>query len=207
MVDSTQENSLSYNENVELIGDIIEISLHSILQIRQVYPQFTFERKQKWGAIVYKSRVAVVQSYIAELIRCVKVELHEDNVENVIILIKNTQDVPIERFIFNISNVVAGEIPENLKDEEFVGGLKKSEIGNYARSILVRLSSLDALLEPISEQEDLTFAVLLEMKDDITQDNKAWMATANTPSGSEIIPIRGLDTGIINVKLLCQELH
>ncbi|TIB37931.1 hypothetical protein E3P86_01982 [Wallemia ichthyophaga] len=207
MVDSTQENSLSYNENVELIGDIIEISLHSILQIRQVYPQFTFERKQKWGAIVYKSRVAVVQSYIAELIRCVKVELHEDNVENVIILIKNTQDVPIERFIFNISNVVAGEIPENLKDEEFVGGLKKSEIGNYARSILVRLSSLDAMLEPISEQEDLTFAVLLEMKDDITQDNKAWMATANTPSGSEIIPIRGLDTGIINVKLLCQELH
>lgn len=201
-----EDRSLSYNENVEMIGDILEISLHTILQIRQVYPQFTFERKQKWGAIVYKSRVGAVQSYITELIKCIKSELYKDNVENVIIIIKNSQDLPIERFIFNIQNVVQGEIPDHLKNDEFIGGLKKSDIGTYARSILIRLSSLDALLEPINESEDLSFSVLLETKDDILED-KNWLGAVDTPTNSDIIPIRSLDTGIINVKLLCQELN
>ncbi|TIA93103.1 hypothetical protein E3P99_00293 [Wallemia hederae] len=203
------DRCLSYNENVELIGDIIEISLHTILQMRQVYPQFTFERKQKWGAVVYKSRVGVVQSYITELIRCIKVELHKDNVENVIIIIKNSMEVGIERYIFNVQNVLDRDIPDHLKDEEFAGGLTRSQVGVYARAILIRLSSLDALLEPIDESQDLTFSVLLETKDENAglANDKSWIGATDTATDRDIIPVRSLDTGIINLKLLCQDFN
>lgn len=81
-------------------------------------------------------------------------------------------------------------------------------MGVYARSILVRLSSLDAMLEPLKEEEDLSFSVQLELRQSNEMKNNSEWITANNNHAKEsqdIIPVRAIDTGILNLQLLCQE--
>ena len=82
----------------------MEISIHSILHIRQVYPQHTFERRQKYGAIVYKSRVPIVQSYISSLVDSIIDQVKFNKVNNMILVIINKYNEPLEKFIFHFDN-------------------------------------------------------------------------------------------------------
>ncbi|TIB75331.1 DNA-binding protein [Wallemia mellicola] len=218
----TSERRLSYNGESNVIREVkqsdfstlspliitsVEISIHTILNIRQVYPQFTFERKQKWGAIVYKSRVPAVQSYITSLVESVIEQIKQDKVENIIVIIKNKYDIPFEKFIFRIDKRI-DDIEDHLKDTSFQDALAHDQVGVYARSILVRLSTLDAMLEPLKEEEDLTFSVQLELRQSSEMNNSSEWITRNnnhTKDSQDIIPVRAIDTGILNLQLLCQE--
>ena len=90
----------------------------------------------------------------------------------------------------------------------FEGALAHDQVGVYARSILVRLSTLDAMLEPLKEEEDLTFSVQLELRQSVEMNNSSEWITRNnnhTKDSQDIIPVRAIDTGILNLQLLCQE--
>jgi mitotic spindle assembly checkpoint protein MAD2B len=56
---------------------IVEIALHTLLCIRQLYGTNTFVRKRAHGVPVYQSRHPAVKEYIAGVVKALHVELCE----------------------------------------------------------------------------------------------------------------------------------
>lgn len=87
----------------------VEVAIHTILYVRQVYPAEIFVRRKKYNTPVFQSRHPALNEYISGAIKAVADELVQGNVDKVIVVIKNREDVALERFIFALQNVIQVE--------------------------------------------------------------------------------------------------
>lgn len=80
----------------------VEVVIHTILCIRQVYPPTSFTRRRAHGVPVYQSRHPQVRAYIAEVVSHVGKELLAGNAKRVTIVIKTWDTgLPLERFVID----------------------------------------------------------------------------------------------------------
>lgn len=81
----------------------MEISIHTILCLRAVYPATTFTRRRAHGVPVYQSRHPQVREYVAEVVALLGKELASGNLRRVTVVIKRVEDgLPLERFILDL---------------------------------------------------------------------------------------------------------
>jgi mitotic spindle assembly checkpoint protein MAD2B len=107
------------------------VAIHTILYVRQVYPADLFVRRKKYETPVYQSRHPGLNEYIAGAIKAIGDELalvstsnlcvprrrknefsvlfSQGNVEKVVVVIKDKDEVALERFIFSIQTMIAVE--------------------------------------------------------------------------------------------------
>jgi len=100
----------------------VEVSIHTILYVRRVYPPALFRRMKKYDAPVYQSQHPDLNKYISgavkavgdEIIRvCVSndryprlLDLLQGTIERVVLVIRDRDSIAIERFLFNFSGFV-----------------------------------------------------------------------------------------------------
>jgi len=133
----------------------------------------------------------------------------------VVIVIKDKEQVPLERFIFSIENMVQVE-PFN-KDTSVEDGMTSASLVQYFRSFLIRLNMVESHLGQMNLSDDVSFAVLLELKENAApavrniKDLPPWIPaeTQHTTSGAsenaELYMIRVVNTGVVNLSLAVQE--
>ncbi|KAL7285433.1 hypothetical protein ACG7TL_000530 [Trametes sanguinea] len=219
-------------EAVRGVAEFIEVAIHTILYVRQVYPPDLFIRRKKYDTPVFQSRHPALNEYIAGAVKAVTDELARGTVDKVVVVIKGADEKPLERFIFALRNTLQVE-PYN-KDTRFChrstpplvdadgfstsveGAISAASLGQYFRSFLVKLNMIEAQLGQMY-LEDLSFAIVLELHDDkapsATQgkDPPPWIpaATPDTTAGAaesaELHMVRAVDTGILNLSLAVQE--
>ncbi|QRV97321.1 mitotic spindle assembly checkpoint protein MAD2B [Ceratobasidium sp. AG-Ba] len=216
------ERGLTFNQTVKEIVEFLEVAIHTILFIRGVYPPDLFVRRRKWDAPVYQSRHPALNEYIAGAVSAVKDELLMGSVERMIVVIKDRNDVALERFIFSLKVVVEpAPIEMNRWDKDTVikDALPLLSLPQHFRSFLVKLSLVEGQLGDLPQDEDMSFGVLLELKDDAvpsaspqsSQDPPPWIAASNqhtsagTSDDAQLRVIRALETGVIDVGLAVQE--
>ncbi|KAI0094286.1 DNA-binding protein [Irpex rosettiformis] len=240
----SNEFPLTYNQTVKGITEFIEVAIHTILYVRQVYPAELFVRRKKYDTPVFQSRHPVLNEYISGAIKATRDELVLCNVDKLIVVIKSSsEDVAYERFIFSIKNMI--EIEAYNKDKgqdccffpthalvEVENPMSASRLGQYFRSFLVKLGMIDSQLGILDLRDDITFAIVLELKDakapsaahgkhlrTRTDGNfliemkkpPPWVPAVpqhTTPSASDqtkLHMIRAIDTGVINISLAVQE--
>ena len=128
----------SLNPNIRAV----EVAIHTILYVRQIYPADLFVRRKKYDTPVYRSRHPGLNDYISGAVKAVgeelvlvcfleeisqslgqQAEIHQfviqGNVDKVVVVIKNKEETPMERFIFAVQNMIEVE-PYN-KDTRFGG--------------------------------------------------------------------------------------
>ncbi|OSD03233.1 DNA-binding protein [Trametes coccinea BRFM310] len=205
---------LTFNQAVRGVAEFIEVAIHTILYVRQVYPPDLFIRRKKYDTPVFQSRHPALNEYIAGAVKAVTDELALGTVDKVVVVIKGADEKPLERFIFALRNTLQVE-PYN-KDTSVEGAISAASLGHYFRSFLVKLNMIEAQLGQMY-LEDLSFAIVLELHDDkapsATQgkDPPPWIpaATPDTTAGAaesaELHMVRAVDTGIINLSLAVQE--
>ncbi|KAI0735013.1 DNA-binding protein [Earliella scabrosa] len=205
---------LSFNQAVRGIAEFIEVAIHTILYVRQVYPAELFVRRRKYDTPVFQSRHPALNEYIAGAVRAISEELAQGNVDKVVVVIKSPDEKPLERFIFAVRNTL--QVESFNKDTSVEGAITVASLGQYFRSFLVKLSMIEAQLGLLSV-DDLSFAILIELQDDkapTTTDDKdppPWIPanTQHTITGTsdkaELHMVRAVDTGIINLSLAVQE--
>lgn len=138
------------------------------------------------------------------------------SVDKVVVVIKDCEDVALERFIFSVRNMISIE-PYN-KTTGVEGAMSAQALGQHFRSFLIKLNMIESQLGHMESNGDLTFAIVLEL-----QDNKApsigagkadpppWIpaprphTTAGSSNDAELFIVRAVDTGIINLSLVVQE--
>ncbi|KAF8600316.1 DNA-binding protein [Ceratobasidium sp. AG-I] len=218
--DMPGEKGLTFNQTVREIVEFLEVAIHTILFIRGVYPPDLFVRRRKWDAPVYQSRHPVLNEYISGAVSAVRDELLMGTVERMVVVIKSGQDVALERFIFSLNAVVQpgpAELSKWNKDSIIKDALPFLALPQHFRAFLVKLSLVEAQLSDLPEDEDMSFGIFLELKEDATpsasngSDPPPWIAaqkqhtSAGTSDDAQLRVIRALETGVIDLALAIQE--
>jgi len=105
----SEDRTLTFNETVRGIAEFIEVAIHTILYVRQVYPPDIFIRRKKYETPVYQSRHPALNEYITGAVKAVRDELEQGNVEKIIVVIKDKNQAALERFIFSVEHMVQVE--------------------------------------------------------------------------------------------------
>ncbi|GJJ09748.1 hypothetical protein Clacol_003972 [Clathrus columnatus] len=194
---------------------LVEVAIHNILYVRQVYPADLFHRRRKYDVAVWRSRHPELNEYISGAVKAVGEELILGTIERVIIVIKDPKDVPLERFIFSIKQMVQLESYD--RDERITGAMPANTLSQYFRAFLVKLSMVESQLGPLLE-DDPSFTIIIELEDDKIPlasqqkgDPPPWMpaskehTTEGATENAELHFVRAVDTGVINLSLAVQE--
>jgi len=90
-----------YSSAVNALCEFLETAIYCILSSREVYPKELFEKRRKYGQIIYRSRYAPLSSYILEFIYNAKQWIENGQSQRLELSITDyTSMEPQERFIF-----------------------------------------------------------------------------------------------------------
>jgi len=92
--------SLSFNQALKGVAEFIEVAIHTILYVRQIYPPDLFVRRKKYDMPVFQSRHPALNEYISGAVKAITDELVSGNIQKVVVVIKDKDQVALERFIF-----------------------------------------------------------------------------------------------------------
>jgi len=192
------------------------VAIHTILYVRQVYPADLFVRRKKYETPVYQSRHPGLNEYIAGAVKAISDELALGSAEKVVLVIKDKDEVALERFIFSIQNMIAVESFN--KDTSVEGAMATTSLGQYFRSFMVKLSMIESQLAELPRDGENSFAIVLELREGETpsaapykDDLPPWIPATTqhtTPGASEkaeLHMVRAVDTGVVNLSLAVQE--
>jgi len=157
-----------------------------------------------------------LNEYITGAVKAIGDELALGNVEKVVVVIKDKDEVALERFIFSIQSMIAVESFN--KDTSIEGAMATAALGQYFRSFMVKLGMIESQLAELPRGGDNTFAIVMELQDGKApsampdKDNPPpWLpaVTQHTTAGSseraELHMVRAVDTGVVNLSLAVQE--
>lgn len=207
--------SLTYNQTVNAVAEFIEVVIHTILYVRQVYPAELFVRRKKYDTPVFQSRHPALNEYISGAIKAAKEEIALGSVDKVVVVIKDKDQVALERFIFSIQNMIQVEAYD--KNTNVENAMSAVSLGQYFRSFLVKLNMMESLLGQLDLGDDASFAIVLELKDSkvptasVAKEPPPWVpandqdTTAGVSEKAELHMLRAVNTGIINLSLAVQE--
>ncbi|KAF9480059.1 DNA-binding protein [Pholiota conissans] len=209
------ENPLTFNQTVFAITEFIEVAIHTILYVRQVYPAEIFVRRKKYDTPVFQSRHPSLNQYVSGAVKAIGDELIHGKVDKVIVVIKDKEQVPLERFIFSIETMI--EVDGFNKDTSVEEAISAVSLGQYFRAFLVKLNMIESQIGQMHLGDNVSFAIIIEFKDDVapthsnTKDPPPWIpamsqdTSAGASDDSELHMVRAVNTGIINVSLTVQE--
>ncbi|KAG8906748.1 hypothetical protein FRB99_006239 [Tulasnella sp. 403] len=208
--------SLTYNETVIALCEFFEVAFHTIICLRHVYPPQVFARRKKYDAPVFQSRSPSLNEYISSSIKAIGKELVVGNVKSVVVVIKDRRDIALERFVFSVQTIV--DVDAEHRDTPIPDAMTRASLEQHFRSFLVRLGTAEAQMSENVETDELSFALVLEMKEEAVpsevpneQDPVPWLpavaqhTTAGTSEESEVYMVRAVETGVINFSLAIQE--
>ncbi|KAG7098917.1 hypothetical protein E1B28_000814 [Marasmius oreades] len=167
--------SLTFNQTVRGITDFIEVAIHTILY----------------------SRHPGLNEYISGAVKAIGEELVRGDVDKVIVVIKDKDQLALERFIFSMDTVI--------------------QVETFNKETSVEDAMSPQALGQIYLGDDVSFAILLELKDNKKPTPKndkepaPWIpadaqhTTAAASEDAELHMIRAVNTGIINLSLTVQE--
>ncbi|KAG1757145.1 DNA-binding protein [Suillus lakei] len=213
---------LTWNQTVKGITEFIEVAIHTILYVRQIYPADLFVRRKKYDTPVFQARHPALNEYISGTIKAVSDELVLGNVDKVVVVIKDRKQVALERFIFSVQNMI--EVESYNKDTSVQDAMSSAKLGQYFRSFLIKLNMIESqlgLLE-LPSGDEASFAIVLELKENTvpsaSKDNFSfrkepppWVpadrqhTTSGASEDAQLHLLRAVDTGIINISLAVQE--
>ncbi|KAJ7361538.1 DNA-binding protein [Mycena albidolilacea] len=205
---------LTWNQTVRGITEFIEVAVHQILYVRQIYPADLFIRRKKYDTPVFQSRHPALNDYITGAVKAIGEQLLTGNVENVVVVIKDKEEVALERFLFSIENVV--QVEAFNKDTSVEDAISSAALGQYFRGFLVKLNMVESQLGQMYLGDDVSFSIVIELKTDnvpATKDKNPppWIpaytqhTTAAASEDAEMHMVRAVNTGIINLSLAVQE--
>ncbi|TFK94391.1 DNA-binding protein [Polyporus arcularius HHB13444] len=209
-----EQASLTFNQAVRGVAEFIEVAIHTILYVRQVYPAELFVRRRKYDTPVFQSRHPALNEYVAGAVRAITDELALGTLDKVVMVIKTADEKPLERFIFAVRSTL--EVEAYNKDTSVEGAISVASLGQYFRSFLVKLTMIEAQLGHMY-LDDLSFAIIIELQDDKApsamngKDPPPWIpaisqqTTFGVADAAELHMVRAVDTGIINLSLAVQE--
>lgn len=95
----------TYDHLVKQYADFLVICLHAICYYRNLYDHAYFALARVYNCPVQRCKHPLLTDYINGVVSAIAEELRKCVVERVIVVILNSQDVALERFVFDVSTL------------------------------------------------------------------------------------------------------
>lgn len=156
---------------ISAFGDFLTVAIHIILYERLIYPRTSFLQARKYNLPVWQNRHPKVCEWINDAVSHVEAQLLKSTVERVVVVIYETANRPLERYIFDTSRfpVMAEKdagMPLQRKgpNGEKVDVLPTIDLEEQYRATLSRLSNSSTKLKPTPP--GCTFTVAIELRNE-----------------------------------------
>ncbi|KAJ5893747.1 hypothetical protein N7495_005438 [Penicillium taxi] len=174
--------------------NFLTVSVHQILFLRSVYPRATFLPVRAYNYPVRQSRHPKVCDYINDASIAVGTEILKGTITAVSIIISSLRsNQPLERYAFDLSGfprAPAGEVnttfeerSENLPTTPVNANTAPTSVDleSQFRACLARLASACARLTPLPRDDEFSFTVCIEVREDAlppagtTREEQTWI--------------------------------
>ncbi|NXU81809.1 MD2L2 protein, partial [Oreotrochilus melanogaster] len=122
----------------DVLSEFLEVAVHLILYVREVYPIGIFQKRKKYNVPVQMSCHPELNQYIQDTLHCVKPLLEKNDVEKVVVVILDKEHHPVERFVFEITQPPLLSI----SSESLL-----SHVEQLLRAFILKISVCDAVLD------------------------------------------------------------
>lgn len=95
----------TYDHLVKQYADFLVICLHTICYYRNLYDRAYFSLARVYNCPVQRCKHPLLTEYINSVVSAVAEELRKCRVERIAVVILSSQDVALERFVFDVSTL------------------------------------------------------------------------------------------------------
>ncbi|XP_014774077.1 mitotic spindle assembly checkpoint protein MAD2B isoform X2 [Octopus bimaculoides] len=206
----SSEATLSSTSKVQVAADIVteflEVAIHCILHHRDLYPAGVFETRKKYNVPVQMCLHPDVIQYITNILESIKLLLEAQEVNRVGLVILDSKQTPIERFVFEIA------YPSLLSG--FGCDILLTELEQSLRAFLLKINVCDALLKPLPQDVSWVIHIhtsdsaMLRLEEKQILKNFPWIEAEEkqkTMSNSSLVPMKTVNSDIVKMQLFVEE--
>ncbi|XP_030442367.1 DNA polymerase zeta processivity subunit-like isoform X2 [Syzygium oleosum] len=189
-----RENQSPQGETARILVEFLEVAITSIVYLKGLYPSGAFERRRYLNLVVHRARHPQLRNYIHMSVSGLRPFIEKGLIDRVAVVFFDTQNVPLERFIFKLS--VSQSCGSKVEDADLEFSL---------RSFLIKLSVSQPLTSALSQDcrwEMIAYFQMLPQADMgstaalwIPTDTKQWQQPPL------IAPIKSMSSEPLNVQL------
>ncbi|CCX35430.1 putative Mitotic spindle checkpoint protein [Taphrina deformans PYCC 5710] len=213
----------TYDHLVKQYSDFLVVCLHTICYYRNLYDRTYFSLARVYSCPVQRCKHPILVEYINSVVSSIAEELRKCLVERINVVIMSSQDVPLERFVFDVS-MLPEVSPEDLfvpfRDTEYQAG----QLDAQFRAAIMKLALVETKLGPVPngkspnqaqhhhfDSSDCTFVVQIELRRNKSSKVRAttsWVEAEEretTSRGQTTIPLRRIGFGPIKLDSWVEE--
>ncbi|XP_058208807.1 DNA polymerase zeta processivity subunit [Rhododendron vialii] len=98
-----RDNQSPQAQTARILVEFLEAAITSIVFLKGVYPSGAFERRRYMNVVVQKARYPQLGEYINSAVTGLLPFIEKGLVERVAVIFFDSENIPLERFIFNLS--------------------------------------------------------------------------------------------------------
>lgn len=147
---------------------------HHILYLRRIYPRDSFTAVRTYNHPTQQSRHPAVTSWIASAVSSIGHQLQKNVLQTVSILVFAVDSNTVfERYVIDLSELPIIEDWRRDADSEFITNVDEdlspatlADLSAHFRALLTRTDTTCARMKPLPTDEEVSFTVCMEVKDD-----------------------------------------
>uniref|UniRef100_A0A8C4YVN7 Mitotic spindle assembly checkpoint protein MAD2B n=1 Tax=Gadus morhua TaxID=8049 RepID=A0A8C4YVN7_GADMO len=189
----------------DILCEFLEVAIHLILYVREVYPSGIFQKKKKYNVPVQMSCHPELNQYIQDTLQCVKPLIEKNDAEKVAVVIMDKEHHPVERFVFEISQPPLLSISSDTL---------LSHVEQLLRAFILKISVCDAVLN--SNPPGCSFTVLVHTREAATRNMEKVQVIKDFPwivadeqevhmPEPRLIPLKTMTSEIVKMQLYVEE--
>uniref|UniRef100_A0A7N9AT55 Mitotic spindle assembly checkpoint protein MAD2B n=1 Tax=Mastacembelus armatus TaxID=205130 RepID=A0A7N9AT55_9TELE len=178
----------------DILCEFLEVAIHLILYVREVYPSGIFQKRKKYNVPVQMSCHPELNQYIQDTLHCVKPLIEKNEAEKVVVVIMDKEHHPVERFVFEISQPPLLSISSDTL---------LSHVEQLLRAFILKISVCDAVL---NNNPPGNIRVLLQKY--TTNTDFPWIVADEQEVHMQeprLIPLKTMTSDIVKMQLYVEE--
>uniref|UniRef100_A0A674EM28 Mitotic spindle assembly checkpoint protein MAD2B n=1 Tax=Salmo trutta TaxID=8032 RepID=A0A674EM28_SALTR len=199
----------------DILCEFLEVAIHLILYVREVYPSGIFQKRKKYNVPVQMSCHPELNQYIHDTLHCVKPLIEKNDAEKVVVVIMDKEHHPVERFVFEISQPPLLSISfYELLFWFYSSDTLLSHVEQLLRAVILKISVCDAVLE--NNPPGCTFTVLVHTREAATRNMEKVQVIKDFPwivadeqevhmQEPRLIPLKTITSDIVKMQLYVEE--
>uniref|UniRef100_A0A3B1JLP5 Mitotic spindle assembly checkpoint protein MAD2B n=1 Tax=Astyanax mexicanus TaxID=7994 RepID=A0A3B1JLP5_ASTMX len=187
----------------DILCEFLEVAIHLILYVREVYPSGIFQKRKKYNVPVQTTFcILPLNNYVEQSFA---VLLEQNEAEKVVVVIMDKEHHPVERFVFEISQPPLLSI----SSETLLSHLEQ-----LLRAVILKISVCDAVLD--NNPPGCTFTVLVYTREAATRNMEKVQVIKDFPwivadeqevlmQEPRLIPLKTMTSDIVKMQLYVEE--
>ncbi|ONI12062.1 hypothetical protein PRUPE_4G141800 [Prunus persica] len=98
-----KDNQSPQGETARILVEFLEVAITSIVLLKGIYPPGAFERRKYMNLVVHSARHPQLRDYIHSAVSGLYPFIQKGLVERVAVIFFNSDNIPVERFMFKLT--------------------------------------------------------------------------------------------------------